>query len=119
VVEGLVFELNRYLGFLRQAGWPVERLVLGGGAASSGATKRILADATGLPLVCSSSGDATLLGGVILARGLLEKGTSLTDLADTMLPRAHRVRPGAQAAFYQQQFQAYLRSLSQSQAGQS
>jgi sugar (pentulose or hexulose) kinase len=93
--------------------------VLGGGAASSRATKRILADATGLPLVCSSSGEATLLGGVILARGLLDTGTSLVDLADAMLPPAHRIRPGAQVAFYQQQFQAYLRSLSQLQARQS
>ena len=119
VVEGLAFEMNRYLDFLRKAGWPVQRLVLGGGAASSRATKRILADATGLPLVCSSSGEATLLGGVILARGLLEAGTSLTDLADAMLPPARRVKPGAQAAFYQEQFQAYVRSLSQSQARQS
>jgi xylulokinase len=115
VIEGLAFELNRYLGFLRKAGWPVERLVLGGGAASSRVTKRILADATGLPLACSTSGEATLLGAAILARGLLETETSLADLAEVMLPPARRVKPGAQVAFYQKLFHEYLRSLSPSQ----
>lgn len=119
VVEGLAFELNRYLGFLRNAGWPVERLVLGGGAASSRVTTQILADVTGLPLACLPSGEASLLGAAILARGLLEPRTSLAELSDAMLLPARRVEPGANASFYPEQFRAYLRSLPSAQASQS
>ena len=38
--------------FPAQAGWPVERLVMGGGAAASRVTTQIMADVTGLPLAC-------------------------------------------------------------------
>ena len=62
VVEGLVFELCRYLDFLRAAGWPVERLVMGGGAAASRVTTQLMADATGLPLACLNTSEASLLG---------------------------------------------------------
>lgn len=116
VVEGLAFELNRYLGFLRNAGWPVERLVLGGGAGSSRVTSQILADVTGLPLACWSNGEASLLGAAILARGLLDTKTSLAELSDAMLPPARRVEPGANASFYREQFREYQRSLPLAQA---
>lgn len=111
VVEGLAFELNRYLNFLREAGWPVERLALGGGAASSRVTTQILADVTDLPLACEPTGEASLLGAAILARGLLEPDTSLAELSEAMLPSARHVEPGAAAGFYREQFNRYLRSL--------
>jgi sugar (pentulose or hexulose) kinase len=111
VVEGLAFELNRYLGFLRKAGWPVARLVLGGGAAASDTTRGILADTTGLPLTCSGSSEASLLGAAILARGLVEPTASLADLAESMLPPARHVEPGAHSAGYAGRYQRYLDSL--------
>jgi xylulokinase len=119
VVEGLAFELNRYLDFLRSDGWPVARLVMGGGAASSQVTTQILADATSLPLACLGTGEASLLGAAILARGLVETESSLADLSAAMVPPARRVEPGAQAPFYREQYEEYLRALPRRGARQS
>ena len=116
VVEGLVFELNRYLGFLRTAGWPVQRLVMGGGAAASRVTPQIIADVTGLAVSCLKSSEASLLGAAILARGLIDTRSSLADLSEAMVPSARHVDPGVQTAFYQEQYQDYLRSLPLQQA---
>ena len=111
VVEGLVFELNRHLGFLRQAGLPPRQLVLSGGAASSRVTPQIVADVTDLPLRCVSASEASLLGAAIIARGLLEPGMSLGDLVNEMAPLPQVVEPGADAPFYQEQYQRYVRAL--------
>ena len=92
---------------------------MGGGAASSRVTTQILADATGLPLACLSTGEASLLGAAILARGLVETESSLADLSAAMVPPARRVEPGAQAPFYQEQYEEYLRSLPLQGARQS
>ncbi len=111
VVEGLAFELNRHIGFLRDAGLPVERLVVGGGAAGSLVTLQILADVTGLPLACPTASEASLLGAAIVARGLLELEFSLAVLAKAMAPPARHVEPGPHAALYQQLCQRYIRAL--------
>ncbi len=111
VVEGLAFELNRHLGFLRKAGAPPDRLVMSGGAASGQVTPQMVADITGLPLCCVSCGEASLLGAAILARGLLEPKASLVGLVSEMAPPPRVVEPGADALFYQEQYQRYARSL--------
>ena len=42
VVEGLAFELNRHLDFLRGSGQPITEVVLGGGAAASRVTPQLI-----------------------------------------------------------------------------
>lgn len=111
VVEGLVFELNRHLSFLRKAGLPPQRLVMSGGATASPVTAQILADVTGLPLRCVSDSEASLLGAAIIARGLLEPGMSLGDLVSEMVRQPQVVEPGADAPFYRERYQQYLHSL--------
>lgn len=138
VVEGLGYELNRYLNLLQtsqstEARVPeadlqsvaspvfnrqtvdtastIDRLVMGGGAAASPVTPQILADIAGLPLRCFAGSDATLTGAAILARGLLEPSRSLAALADEMNPPSREVNPGPNQSFYQQEFQGYLASL--------
>jgi xylulokinase len=111
VVEGLTFELNRHLAFLKQAGLPVDRLVLGGVVAGSRATTQMIADVTGLPLDCSASGGGSVLGAAILARGLLEPDRSLAELSEEMRPVARRVEPGKNAATYRELFDRYVQSL--------
>jgi xylulokinase len=111
VVEGLGYELNRYLGLLRSSGQRVDRLVMGGGAAASRVTPSMLADISGLPLRCFSGSDASLLGAAILARGLLEPGQSLAALAGQMTSAASEVMPGPHAGFYQQEYERYVKSL--------
>jgi xylulokinase len=111
VVEGLAYELNRHLGFLRKVAQPIHQLVLGGGAAGSAVTPQIVADVTGLPLSCFAASEASLAGAAVIARGLLEPGQPLGGLAEAMLPPSRRVEPGAQASVYQGQYRRYLASL--------
>ncbi len=111
VVEGLGYELNRYLGLLRAKGQQVEGLAMGGGAAASSITPQVLADISGLPLHCLTGSDATTLGAAILARGLLEPQACLATIAKEMRPPARVVTPGPNAPFYQQEFRRYLDSL--------
>jgi xylulokinase len=119
VLEGLAFELNRYLGFLRQGGWPIASLVIGGGAAASRVTTQLLADVTGLPLACQGTGEASLLGAAIIARGLLEPKASLAELSVEMAMPALRVEPGAGCSVYRELFEQYVRSLPMSQRNSS
>ncbi len=111
VIEGLAFELDRYLRFLRAADWPVLQLVMGGGAAGSRTTTQIIADVTGVPLACLNNSETSLLGAAILARGLVEESASLVELSLAMAPPARRVEPGALATFYQDKSEQYLSSL--------
>jgi L-xylulokinase len=112
VLEGLAFELKRHIGFLRDAGLPIERLVLGGSAAASRVTPQMLAAVTELPLACAGSRAISTLGAAIIARGLCEPASPLVKLAEEMAPAASHVEPAAEAAsLYRAQFEAYLRSL--------
>jgi xylulokinase len=115
VVEGLAYEVNRHLDFLRRAGQPIDQLVLGGGAAASAVTPQILADVAGLPLRCFAASEASLVGATILARGLLEPAQSPANLAGSMKPASRSVLPGGNAPFYQEEYRHYLASLPLSQ----
>ncbi len=111
VVEGLAFELNRHLMFLKEAGLPVDRLVLGGTVAGSRTTTQMMADVTGLALDCSAAGGGSVLGAAILARGLIEPDRSLADLSRAMRAEPRRVEPGPNAVAYRELFHHYCASL--------
>jgi len=119
VVEGLAYELNRHLDLLGSAGQHIEQLAMGGGAGASRVTPQIIADVTGLPLRCFGGSNSSLLGAAILARGLLERGGSLADLAEAMLPSASQFNPGEEAHAYQERYRQYLCSLPRRGGGQS
>ncbi len=111
VLEGLVYELNRHLVFLRAGKWAIQTLVIGGAAASSRVTAQMVADVTGLPLAACGTGEASVRGAAILARKMLEPKAPLAALANEMAPPARRVHPGAESAFYREAFERYARSL--------
>lgn len=111
VVEGLACELNRHLGLLRDNGQTIDRIVLGGSAAASRVTPRILADVTGLPLRGFGDGEASVVGAVIVARHLLEPKVPVSELAAAMAGQSAEVLPGPDASLYQAQYHQYLRSL--------
>ena len=111
VVEGLALELTRYLRFLTDAGLAVGRLVMSGGAAASRVTPQIIADATGLPLVCTTESAMSALGAAVVARGLVEPDAALADLAGAMAPPTRGVEPGPNADCYQRLFEDYVVSL--------
>jgi sugar (pentulose or hexulose) kinase len=113
-VEGLGYELNRHLGLLARGGQSVQSVTMSGWAAASQITPGILADIAGLRIHCCAEGGASLVGAAVVARGLLEPGKSLADLADGMLPAGREVQPGSASPFYQAQYQHYLKSLQRS-----
>jgi xylulokinase len=110
-VEGLAFELKQQMCHLRQSKLPVEKVVLSGRAAASRVIPQILSTVTGLPIACAGRGGGSPLGAAIIARGLLEPGASLSDLAAAMAPASRETSPEHAAGFYHEQFDQYLRSL--------
>ncbi len=111
VLEGLAFELNRHLDFLRSAGQPITELVLAGGAAASRVTPQLLADVTGLPLRSAPGSDSSLLGAAIIARALLEPTASLAAMSQPMAPSSQLIGPGRDSAFYQEHYRQYVSEL--------
>jgi xylulokinase len=111
VVEGLACELKRHLRILENTGLELSRMVLTGGAAHGRVTPQILADITGLPLLCCDPSAGSVLGAAILARGLIEPQRPLRELSSEMTPPAREVKPGRDGALYARLFQDYLASL--------
>jgi sugar (pentulose or hexulose) kinase len=111
VLEGLAYELNRHLDFLRHCGLSPCQLVLCGGASRSPATVQIIADVTGLPIECAGQSEASVLGAAIVAASLLEPDRPLEDLVARMVPAGNRTEPGPDRKLYQSQYRSYRDSL--------
>jgi xylulokinase len=111
VVEGLAFELRRHLDCLRRAGCVPRELLMSGGAAASRVTPGIIADVTRLPVECATQRESSALGAAILARHLVEPGSDLTQLAESMKAPARSVPPGPDGSSYEEAFAGYLEWL--------
>jgi len=111
VVEGLAMELARHVRLLAEAGVPVRRLVMCGGGARGRATPQVVADATGLPVDCAAVGDAAALGAAMIARGLLEAGRPLAEIAAEMRPGVRPAHPGPDRELYRRMFEEHLARL--------
>ena len=111
VIEGLTCELARYVRLASEAGLPMRRLVLCGRAARSRVTPQIIADVTGLEVLCVAEADTSALGAVILAQTLQAPGTSLRQAAEAMNSERRRLQPGPHRAAYAALFEEYLASL--------
>lgn len=108
VLEGLVCELARTLGFLTVADLPPARLVMTGGATASNVTPQIIADITSLPLVCCGEPDTSAFGAAVIARSLIEADTDLAALSQRAAPAARTIEPGPNAAIYETILTEYL-----------
>ncbi len=67
VLESLTGEIARTVAAMRAEGVPVDRIVAVGGGANSVLWRRMIADATGLPLTVSTSLEASSLGAAMAA----------------------------------------------------
>lgn len=113
VVEGLACELARHLRILIDAGLPVRRLVMCGGAAASRVTPQIVADVTGRPVACVTEPAVSALGAATIARALVEPQQDLADLARKLAPASRTVEPGENEPVYRELLEAYLEPFSQ------
>jgi xylulokinase len=110
VAEGLACELARHLGFLTDAGIPVDRLILTGGAAAGSVTPQIIADIAGVPLVCCTEADTSAFGAAVIAKGLVNAETDLAGVSRDMAPPARTLDPGDSRGVYQGLLTEYLAS---------
>ena len=108
VTEGLACELARFLGFLADNDLAVERLIMTGGAAASSVTPQIIADMTGLPLICCTETDTSAFGAAVIARSLVETETQLAAISQRMAPAGRTLAPGDDRAAYEPLLEDYL-----------
>jgi xylulokinase len=113
VLEGLVFELNRYLGFLQSC----DRIILCGAAAASRLTPQIVADVTGLAVGCIPQSDASAIGAGMLARAVVEVQTPFVDIVRQMKPSGRLLEPGKNREIYAGFYKKYEASLPYSTRG--
>jgi sugar (pentulose or hexulose) kinase len=107
IIEALAMELACRLGELAEQGVRVSRLTVIGRSPAALALPQIVADVTGLPVAHGLEGDPAATGAAILARGLLERRTSLADLARQMSPEPKVVNPGPEAGEYPRMVEKY------------
>ncbi len=108
VVEGLACELARHLKFLTDAGLPVRRLVLSGGAAGSRVTPQIIADVTNRSVACVSESAPSAFGAATIARAMVEPEADLAALARKLAPASRTVEPGENVPTYRELLAKYL-----------
>ncbi|OHB84094.1 MAG: hypothetical protein A2V98_15150 [Planctomycetes bacterium RBG_16_64_12] len=112
VVEGLACELARHLKFLTDAGLPVRRLVMCGGAATSRVTPQIVADVTDRPVACVGESAVSAFGAATIARAMIEPHVDLADLARKLAPASRTVEPGENRPTYRDLLARYLEPFS-------
>jgi len=112
VLEGAAFELRWALDHIRQAGIPVERLWMIGGAAQSLLWPSIVADVVGVPLVLPQPAHWPAVGAAILAgvgAGAFE--TLAAGTAHFQRPARYISPDGDRQRIYDECFVAYRRRL--------
>jgi xylulokinase len=108
VVEGLACELRRHVEQLTAGGISIGRLVMCGSAASGRHTPRIIAEVTGLPVSCVETPDISALGAAMLARSLVDRNNTLTDIARAWKPPKRTIESRENAAIYRDLYAEYL-----------
>ncbi len=108
VVEGLACELARHLKLLTDAGFPISRLVMCGGAAGSRITPQIVADVCNRPVACVTEPAVSAFGAGIIARALAEPEADLAGMARKLAPASQAVGPGQNVETYQRLLAMYL-----------
>jgi sugar (pentulose or hexulose) kinase len=114
VVEGLACELLRHIGLLTAAGVPVHRLAMCGGAAGGRGAPQIIADVARLPVSCVETPDVSALGAAMLARSLVDSGSTLGEIARQWTPARRMVAPSEQAGLYdkvREEYSSIFRSI--------
>jgi sugar (pentulose or hexulose) kinase len=108
VLEGAAFELRWALEHIRQAGMPIERLWLVGGAAQSPVWPDIIANVTGLPLCLPQHHHWPALGAAILA-GVGAGGFETIEAGQTRFQKpAQYITPDRELmALYDERFTTY------------
>lgn len=110
-LEGLCFELARQFGWLKEAGCPVTRLIMCGGASRSRITPQVVADITGCPVICPSESEISAFGASMLARGIIEPQAAMETICRAMAGPAREIRPGPAAAAYTEMLRDYVAAV--------
>lgn len=84
VVEGLAEKLREYLQKFSLGGFTANRLIMCGKVSTSGPVSQIVADVTGLPVICLSESDVSAYGATIIAASLGGSKNTLKSNAEKL-----------------------------------
>jgi xylulokinase len=108
IMESAAFELRWALQTIRQAGLPVGRLWMVGGAAQSGHWPQILADVTGVPIRLPDYDNWPALGTAVLAGVGVGAFKSIEEALSHFQKPAREIRPDAEMQErYDEMFELY------------
>jgi len=108
---GIGYGLRQIIDVQAAAGAPVEKIVISGGAGQLDLVRRLLADATGKPLLATRAEEPVLLGAAILGA---VAGGAFPDVASAMAAlsatdRTYQPAGGAIAALHDKRYEAFTR----------
>lgn len=108
---GIAYGLRQIIEAQTQAGAPIKRVAISGGAGRLDLVRQLLADATGKPIVTTGAEEPVLLGAAML--GSVAAGLS-DDLQSAMSSMSHvkniyQPAQGALAAIHESRFRAFIR----------
>ena len=109
VLEGGAFELRWALDHIRQAGMPVERLWMVGGAAQSSIWPAIVADVAGVPLSLPQYGHWPALGAALLAGVGIGLFAGMDAVQSRFRESTRHIAPAENENLYREQFLVYRR----------
>jgi D-ribulokinase len=107
---GIAYGLRQIIEAQAQAGAPIERVVISGGAGRLDLVRQLLADATGRPVIATRADEPVLLGSAILgsvAAGLFDGVQSAMNSMSQVKNIYQPVR-GAVAAMHESRFRAFI-----------
>ena len=108
---GIAYGLRQIIEAQAQAGAPIERVVISGGAGRLDLVRQLLADATGKPVLATRSEEPVLLGAAILgsvAAGLFADVQSAMR-SMSQVRTIYQPVQGALAALHESRFRAFIR----------
>ncbi len=105
---GLGYGARQIVAAQQAQGIPTDTIVVSGGAGESPLVRQILADATGLTVVASTSPEPVLLGSAILAASAAGRFASATEAMQAMSELGDVYQPNKETAdWHAQRFEAF------------
>jgi D-ribulokinase len=92
-VAGVAYGARETVNVLKREGFPIERIVISGGAAASPLVRQWVADATGMPVLVPECSEPVLLGAAMLGSIASGRFASVADAASAMVRNRAEVTP--------------------------
>ena len=108
-ITGIGYGLRQIMEAQADTGLKPKAIVISGGAGRSAAIKQMLADASGMPILSTTSAEPVLLGAAMLGAVASQQSATLTDAMREMSSIEDRFEPktGTASHFHEARFKAF------------